>query len=113
MRRGEVWLVRLNPTVGAEIGKTRPAVIVSDDEIGILLLKVIVPITGWNDAFSEFEWMVRLEPNTENGLSKLSVADTFQVRSVSQQRLIRQLRTLSDTDMQEITEALAIVLNID
>ena len=113
MRRGEVWLVRLNPTVGAEIGKIRPAVIVSDDEIGILLLKVIVPITGWNNDFSRFEWMVRLEPSANNGLTKLSAVDTFQVRSVSQQRLIRQLGTLSDTLMQEITEALALVLNID
>lgn len=45
MRRGEVWLVRLDPKVGAEIGKTRPDAIVSDDEVGVLPLKVIVPIT--------------------------------------------------------------------
>ena len=56
--------------------------------------------------------MVRLEPTAENGLSKLSAADTFQVRSVSQQRLVRQLGRISDTAMQEITRALAIVLNI-
>ncbi len=54
--------------------------IVSDDEIGVLQLQVIVPITGWNDAFSEFEWMVRLEPNAENSLTKISAADSFQVR---------------------------------
>jgi len=46
MRRGEVWLINLDPTVGAEIQKTRPAVIVNDDAIGILPLKVIVPITS-------------------------------------------------------------------
>ena len=113
MRRGEVWLVRLDPTVGNEIGKTRPAVIVSDDEVGILQLKVIVPITGWNDDFSELEWIVRLEVSDENGLSKLSAADAFQVRSVSQKRLIRRLGTLSDTAMQEIIAALAIILNIN
>ena len=113
MRRGEVWLVRLDPTVGAEIGKTRPVVIMSDDEIGILLLKVIVPITRWNDDFLVFQWMVRLEPSIENGLTKLSAADTFQVRSVSQQRLIRRLGNLSDAAMEEITNALAIVLSID
>ena len=54
-----------------------------------------------------------LEPTAENGLSKLSAADTFQVRSVSQQRLIRQLGTLCDETMQTITRALAIVLKID
>ena len=45
MRRGDVWLINLDPTVGAEIKKTRPAVIVNDDAVGILPLKVIVPIT--------------------------------------------------------------------
>lgn len=57
--------------------------------------------------------MIQLEATSENGLSKLSAVDTFQVRSVSQQRLTRKLGTLSDTVMQEISEALALVLNID
>lgn len=112
MRRGDIWLYSPDPTVGDEIAKTRPAVIVNNDEIGTLRLKIIVPITSWNDVFSGVHWMVRLEPTAENGLSKLSAADTFQVRSVSQQRLVRQLGRISDTAMQEITRALAIVLNI-
>jgi mRNA interferase MazF len=45
MRRSEIWLINLDPTVGAEIRKTRPAAIVSEDAIGILPLKVVVPIT--------------------------------------------------------------------
>jgi mRNA interferase MazF len=111
MRRGEVWLVRLDPTIGAEIGKTRPVAIVSKNSIGILPLKIIVPITEWQDRYVSRGWMVRLEPNTENGLGKLSAADTFQVSSVSKERFIQQLGRLSDPVMQEITQALAIVLN--
>ncbi len=49
MRRGEIWTINLSPTLGAEMQKTRPAVIVNDDEVGILPLKVIVPITDWKD----------------------------------------------------------------
>ncbi|MEG4204201.1 type II toxin-antitoxin system PemK/MazF family toxin [Microcoleus sp. Pol7_A1] len=113
MRKGEIWLVRLNPTVGDEIGKTRPVVVVSDDEVGILRLKVIVPITAWNDLFSPLDWMVQLEPTSKNGLTKVSAADAFQVRSVSQQRFVRQLGTLSETIMEEIAEALTIVLDLD
>lgn len=113
MRRGEIWLYNSNPTLGDEIGKIRPAVIVNNDEIGILRLKIIVPITGWNDAFLGVVWMVQLETSAENGLSKLSAADTFQVRSISQQRLIRQLGSLSDEPMQTISRALAIVLSIN
>ncbi len=45
MLRGEVWLLNLNPTIGAEIRKTRPVIVVNDDEIGVLPLKIIVPVT--------------------------------------------------------------------
>jgi len=112
MHRGEVWLINLEPTIGAEIKKTRPAVIVNDDAVGILPLKVIVPITDWKDRYTVAPWMVRLEPDVENGLDKLSAADAFQVRSVAQERLVRRLGILSDTVMQEIAGALAVVLGI-
>jgi mRNA interferase MazF len=46
MLRGQIWLYSADPTVGDEIGKTRPAVIVSNNEMGTLRLKVISPITG-------------------------------------------------------------------
>jgi mRNA interferase MazF len=75
-------------------------------------MKVISPITGWNDAFSVAVWMVKIEPNSDNGLSKRSAVATFQVRSVSQQRLIRQVGTLSDEIMAEVSKALGVVLNI-
>lgn len=113
MYRGQIWLYSADPTVGDEMGKTRPCVIVSNDEIGVLRLKVVVPITGWNDVFSQVPWMVRIEPTSENGLSKLSAVDTFQVRSVSQQRLIKEVGTLGNRTMQEINRALAVVLDIN
>ena len=52
MRRGEVWLINLDPTVGSEIKKTRPAIIVNDDAIGVLPLRVIVPITAWQERYA-------------------------------------------------------------
>jgi mRNA interferase MazF len=103
MRRGEVWLINLDPTIGAEIKKTRPTVIVNDDAIGILPLKVIVPVTDWKDRYAVAPWLVRLEPDAENGLDKPSAADAFQVRSVAQERFVRRLGRLSDTAMQEMT----------
>ena len=56
--------------------------------------------------------MIHIEPTAENNLSKSSAADTFQIRSVSQQRLIKQVGTVSEEIMKEISNALAIVLNI-
>ena len=58
MHKGEIWLINLDPTIGAEIRKSRSAVIVSVDEIGILPLRVIVPITDWKDQYSQAAWMV-------------------------------------------------------
>jgi mRNA interferase MazF len=110
MRRGEVWLINLDPTIGSEIRKTRPAVIVNDDTIGLLPLRVIVPITTWQERYAIAPWMVRLDPDAENGLDKPSAADAFQVRSVSQIRFVRQLGKVSAQALQNITGALAIVL---
>ena len=112
MRRGEVWLINLNPTIGADIKKTRPAVIVNDNAIGILPLKVIVPITEWKDRYAMAPWMVRLDPDESNQLDKASATDAFQVRSVSQQRFVRQVGILSSDVMSEIDNALSIVLGL-
>ena len=112
MRRGEIWLINLSPTLGAEMQKTRPAVIVNDDEVGILPLKVIVPITDWKDRYAQAPWMVRLEPTSENGLSKTSTADAFQVRSVSEQRFVSRLGNLSPDNMETVGNALKRVLQL-
>jgi mRNA interferase MazF len=112
MRRGEVWLINLDLTVGSEIQKTRPAVIVNDDAIGILPLRVIVPMTAWQERYTIAPWMVRLDPDPENGLDKPSAADAFQVRSVAQSRFVRRLGSISAQALQDITRALAIVLSI-
>jgi mRNA interferase MazF len=57
--------------------------------------------------------MVPLNPDAQNGLDKLSAADTFQVRSLSQSRFVQQLGRLSEITMEEISRALALVLAID
>ena len=45
--KGEVWLVNLDPLIGDEMRKTRPAVIMSADALGVLALRVVVPLTNW------------------------------------------------------------------
>lgn len=112
MRRSEIWLINLDPTIGAEIRKTRPVVIVNDDDVGVLPLKIIVPITDWQDRYKDVPWMVRIEPSRLTGLNKSSSADAFQVRSVAEERFVRQLGKVNQEVMQEITKALAVVLKI-
>jgi mRNA interferase MazF len=112
IRRGEVWKVRLNPTEGSEINKERPCVVVSNDAIGALPLKIIVPITEWKDRYAMAPWLIPLEVTAANGLSKKSAADTFQVRSISEERFIEKLGELKTQDLQLIEAGLAICLDI-
>ena len=113
MKRGEIWMINLDPTIGAEIRKKRPGVIVSRNSIGILPLKIIVPFTEWQEKFSQAGWLVPIESSPENGMAKKSAADTFQVRSVSQERFIQRLGILSEEDMTRISQSLAISLHLD
>jgi mRNA interferase MazF len=112
MFKGEIWLVNLDPTIGDEIRKVRPAVIVSRDALGILALRVVVPVTAWQPRFQDYDWLVRVDTDPKNGLEKPSAADTFQVRSVAAQRFVRRLGQLSDADMHRIAEGLKTVLEL-
>lgn len=56
--------------------------------------------------------MTKIDPCNENGLSKTSSADAFQVRSVSEEIFVEKLGKISDENLEEIVEALAIVLKI-
>jgi mRNA interferase MazF len=110
MRRGEVWLINLDPTVGAEIRKTRPAVIVSEDAIGILPLRVVVPLTEWKERYEIAPWLVRVEPDADNNLDKPSAADAFQIRSVSQTRFVSRMGQASTADLEAIVRAVQVVV---
>ena len=110
MRQGEIWEINLNPTVGAEIKKKRPAVIINDDAIGILPLKVIVPITEWKDRYHGAVWMVKIEPDNQNMLKKPSAIDTFQIRSVSTMRLVKKIGSVSIQMIDEVKTAIKAVI---
>lgn len=112
MKRGDIWLINLDPTVGAEIKKTRPVVIVNADQLGKLPLKIIVPITDWKEHYSIAPWMVKVNHNKLNGLSKVSSVDCFQVRSVSEERFVKKIGQLSAEQMEQIVQGLAAVLQI-
>jgi len=112
-KRGEIWLVNFDPTVGAEIKKLRPAVVISSDSVGKLPIKLIAPITDWKTYFSANLWHVKIEPNSINGLNKASAIDTLQLRGVDLQRFIRKLGGVSEITMLEIVAAIATVIEFE
>ena len=113
MKQGEIWLINLDPTIGAEIKKTRPAIIINHNALGKLPLKVIVPVTDWKDRYSVAPWMVRIEPDGINGLSKTSSIDCFQIRSVAEDRFLNKPGVINDNIINEIKKALAGVLSLE
>lgn len=109
-RRGEIWLVSFDPTVGQEIQKTRPAVVVSSDAVGRLPIKLVAPLTDWKEYFSPNIWHVRIDPSPANGLSKTSAVDTLQLRGMDRQRFIRRLGQVTPPAMEAIVLAIAAVV---
>jgi mRNA interferase MazF len=107
-RRGEVWQVWFDPSIGAEIRKLRPAVILSLDSVGRLPLKIVVPITDWKPVYAKLSWFVYLGASSRHGLSKDSAADAFQVKSVSISRFVGRLGEVSDAELEEISAAVAL-----
>jgi mRNA interferase MazF len=110
MNRGEVWLVELDPSRGHEMRKTRPALIISSDAIGVLDLRVVVPFTEWQPGFAAYPWMVRIDPMPGNGLTKPSGADGFQLKSVSTGRLRARLGSVTAAELEEVVEAVGLVI---
>ncbi len=112
MKQSEIWLIDLDPTRGSEIQKRRPAIIVNDNRLGKLPLKIIVPITEWKERYDLAQWMVKIVPSKLNGLTKPSTADCFQIRSVSDQRLIQKLGEINKETFADIQEAIKKVLTL-
>ena len=113
MRQGEIWEIDLNPTIGAEIKKKRPTIIINDDAIGILPLRVVVPITEWKERFKGAIWIVRIDPDKENKLKKSSAIDTFQIRSVSTTRLLRKIGSISPSTLEKVKNAVKAVIDAE
>ncbi len=113
MLRGEIRLVDLDPVVGAEANKTRPAVVVSNDGANATAARLgrgvvtVVPLSS--NLARVYPFQVAL-PATETGLSADSKAQAEQVRSVAVQRVGRRLGRLPAQLMAQLDEALRLHL---
>jgi mRNA interferase MazF len=110
-RRGEIYLVNFDPVIGAEIRKTRPALILQND-----IANRHSPLTIVSAITSQFEeplypTEVHLKAG-EGGTTKDSVILLNQIRSVDKRRLVRRLGTLSPESMQRVHRSLQISLGL-
>lgn len=104
MKRGEVWWVAFDPSIGTEIAKTRPAVIVSNDAANRYLARVIViPMTSNVSRLYPGETVVVVR-----GLPSKVVAD--QIMTADKARLKSQLGTLSKAEMAAVDDVIRVQL---
>lgn len=112
-KRGEIWIVNLDPTKGAEKQKTRPVLVVSSDSIESIPLRIISPITTWQNRFATSLWHVKIEANKVNGLKDNSAIDALQIRSVSVQRFTNKIGRASGDVVEEVTAAVAALIEYE
>jgi mRNA interferase MazF len=111
--RGDIWLVDFEPSVGTEIRKTRPAVVVQEDGLSVLERTIVVPVTSWKPLFASYMWMIRLLPTKQNGLTKESGVDTLQTKSLDNSRFKKYIGVLRPKDMDEIATAIAFCIGYE
>ena len=110
-RRGEVYWVNLDPVIGTEIAKTRPALIISNDTGNEFSPRVIVAAltSGHIDRVYPFEVLV---PQGEAGLLQTSKVLLSQIRTVDKQRLGDLIGALSDERMAQVDSAIRLSLDV-
>ena len=107
-RRGQIHWIRLDPTVGAEIQKTNPCLIVQNDIMNQYgLLTVVMP---FRPDYKQAPYVVNVKASPTNGLDKDRFLDVAQIRAVDHQRMLRQSGVLEAHYWLQIRTALDIVL---
>ena len=109
-KRGEIFLVCLDPTIGSEIKKTRPALIISNDINNQFAQTVtVLPITSSTGKIYPFEVILAVG---ESGLAKKTKVKCNQIRTIDKKRLIRSMGKVSRDKISEIEIALRIHLDM-
>ena len=111
-RRGDIYLVSFDPTVGHEIKKTRPGLIIQNN-IGnqYSSLTIVAAITS-NISEASYPVEVRFKPSKANGLKVPSVILLDQVRSIDKMRLVKKLGSLNHEEMVRVDQAIQISLGL-
>ena len=104
MNKFDIVLVNLDPTVGHEVKKTRPCVIISPDVMNNVLQTIIIaPITS---TARKIPTRVLIKSAVKSGLANDSYAMLDQVKTIDRKRVIKRLGTISESEKQEITDTL-------
>lgn len=108
---GELWVVNLDPTIGSEIQKARPAVVVNAPVFDLLEIRIVVPLTSWQPRFGDQRNKVRIPKSEQNRLDRDSAADFLQVRAVSTERFVSKIGQLEPALLDEVVAGIVIAVD--
>ncbi|MBD2188922.1 type II toxin-antitoxin system PemK/MazF family toxin [Pseudanabaena mucicola] len=111
-RLGSIWLVNFEPSIGTEIRKTRPAVIISGTSFNQRSKVTLLPITSANPSDRLLPVIVPLTPNSSNGLSTHSFIVCVEPMTFDKRRLIQCLGQIDTNQLLKIKQILASYLEI-
>ncbi len=119
-KRGEIWRVALDPTVGSEMssdkggrGDTRPTLVLSLPAIGERTVRLCAPITDYSPTRDEDRfWRVEVGDNETSGLSKLSCVDVSQTRVLDTSRFLRKDGRAHPAEVDASARTLAIIVGV-
>jgi mRNA interferase MazF len=113
VNQGEIWDINLGRKKSADRQGSCPVIIINDDTIGIIPSRVIAPLMEWQDKFENAIWMVRINPNTENNLGRISVVDVLQLYTIPTKHFIKKIGILTARELQQVKNAVKAIINAD
>jgi len=104
IKRYEVYLVKLNPTIGSEIQKTRPCIVISPNEMNVLKTVIVAPMTSKG---FDFVFRPKIKFEKKDGLVLLD-----QIRTVDKTRLVKKLGDVDKKTSEEISKMLVLMFEL-
>lgn len=124
-KRGEIWFIdpdfvypdmdTPNPdrTIGEEITKERPVVVISSDAFQNQAVRIVIPFTSWQDHFADLDFHYRVDADGVNRLSNDSSLNVLQTRCISTLRFEGYVGRLAQEQLSEVLDLLGLIIEAE
>lgn len=114
IKQYDIWLISFDPSIGQEIQKTRPALVLSNSYYNMASGTVfVVPLTSQKPKETNRPFFVEISNTKENDLEKTSYANVSQFRAVSKLRFVQKVGTYESEVLEEVAKKFLSILQID
>lgn len=112
MQQKDIYEVDLSQANSNKVIKKGLCVILSNNEMKSLPLKIIAPIIKYKDSYNGILWLIKIDPDDVNNIKSTCAIDIFQLRSISEKRFVKKIGEISDDDFKKCIKAINLVFGI-